>query len=126
MGICWTGPTFSSVANSAGFSGGSLAPKSTVLPSRAVIPAPGPTGVLLTGKPGGPPPPRRDTGARADRVVVDGQTRDARAPLLVDRGGKRRAGTGDGRGRGARRGAGRARARFTARGEGDCEQRATC
>ena len=44
IGICTAGLPFLAIAaSSAGFSGGSLAPKSTVLVSSAVIPAPDPT-----------------------------------------------------------------------------------
>ncbi len=44
IGICTAGLPFLAIAvSSAGFSGGSLAPKSTVLLSTAVRPAPEPT-----------------------------------------------------------------------------------
>ena len=58
-----------SLSSSAGFSGGSLAPKSTVLASSD-----------------------GDARARADRLVVDRQAGLRRGPLLVDRRGERRAG----------------------------------
>ncbi len=44
IGICTAGLPFLAIASSsAGLSGGSLAPKSTILPSSAVMPAPEPT-----------------------------------------------------------------------------------